>query len=53
MSQISHIKYKDVIEAKRFDADFFKPEYLELREKLSNIKCNKIESFIPSGKVIT
>ncbi len=53
MSQISHIKYKDVIEAWRFDADFFRPEYLELREKLSNIKCNKIKSFIPSSKVIT
>ena len=30
MSQISHIKYKDIIEAGRFDADFFKPEYLDI-----------------------
>ena len=33
MSQISHIKYKDVIEAWRFDADFFKPEYLALEKR--------------------
>jgi hypothetical protein len=39
MSQISHIKYKDVIEAKRFDADFFKPEYLDIDVLIS--KKNK------------
>lgn len=33
MSKISHIKYKDVIEAWRFDADFFKPEYLALEKR--------------------
>ena len=29
MAQISIIQYKNVIEAKRFDAEYFKPEYLE------------------------
>lgn len=33
MPQISHIKYKDIIEAWRFDADFFKPEYLALEKR--------------------
>ena len=53
MSQISHIKYKDVIKAWRFDANFFKPEYLSLREKINNIKNDKIISFLSNDKVIT
>ena len=34
MSQISHIKYKDIIEAWRFDADYFKPEILKAEKIL-------------------
>lgn len=29
MPQISYIKYTDVLEARRYDAEYFKPEYLE------------------------
>ena len=41
MSQISHIKYKDIVEAWRFDADFFKPEFINTKnilEKKKNIE---------------
>ncbi|MBU3924608.1 restriction endonuclease subunit S [Patescibacteria group bacterium] len=38
MSQISIIKKSDIQEARRFDAEFFKPEYLDIEEKLENIK---------------
>lgn len=34
MAQISIIKYKDILEARRFDAEYFKPEYLEIEKKL-------------------
>ena len=37
MSQISHIKYKDIIEAWRYDADYFLPDFIETKEKLSSI----------------
>ncbi|MCA9351703.1 restriction endonuclease subunit S [Patescibacteria group bacterium] len=30
MSQISKIKYSDILEAQRFDAEYFKPEYLKM-----------------------
>jgi len=53
MPQISHIKYKDINEARRFDADFFKPEYLLLREKIKNMKNEKLISFLLNDKVIT
>ncbi len=36
--QISIIKKSDIQEAYRFDAEFFKPEYLEIEKKLKNIK---------------
>lgn len=29
MPQISHIKYKEITEARRYDAEYFKPEYLK------------------------
>ncbi|MCK4744988.1 restriction endonuclease subunit S, partial [Candidatus Parcubacteria bacterium] len=38
MPQISIIKKSDVQEARRFDAEFFKLEYLEIEEKLDNLK---------------
>ena len=34
MPQISIIKKSDIQEARRFDAEFFKPEYLEIEERL-------------------
>lgn len=39
MSQISHIKYKDVIEAWRFDAEYFKPKLLEMISNLEKKWC--------------
>ena len=39
MSQISHIKYKDVIEAWRFDAEYFKPKFLEMISNLEKKWC--------------
>lgn len=41
MSQISHIKYKDIIEAWRFDADFFRPDFIEIENTLKNNKCDE------------
>ncbi len=35
MPQISFIKYKDILEARRFDAEYFKPEYLEIEKKIA------------------
>jgi hypothetical protein len=35
MPQISYIKYKDIIDARRFDAEYFKPEYLEIESRLN------------------
>jgi hypothetical protein len=34
---ISEIRFNQVIERLRFDAEFYKPEYLELEKKLSQI----------------
>lgn len=39
MPQISHIKYKDVIEAQRFDAEYFKPKLLEMISTLEKKWC--------------
>ena len=39
MSQISYIKYKDVIEAWRFDAEYFKPNLLEMISNLEKKWC--------------
>lgn len=46
MSQISHIKYKDIIEAWRLDADFFKPEYLEIDEIIEKQSYNELKGLI-------
>lgn len=51
MAQISKIQYKDIIEAKRFDAEYFKPEYLNFNSILENKKhilLNQI-AFITDG----
>ena len=48
MAQISIIKKTEIVEAKRFDAEYFKPEYLEIEKKLEKIEHNKIgEIFYP------
>jgi len=36
MAQISIINIKDIIQAKRFDAEYFKPEYLEIERKIKS-----------------
>lgn len=46
MPQISHIKYSDVIEAWRFDADFFKPEYLKIDETIEKRNFNELKTLI-------
>jgi type I restriction enzyme S subunit len=38
MPQISYIKYTDVLEARRYDAEYFKPEYLEVFNNKNHIK---------------
>ena len=38
MPQISIIKKSDIDKAKRFDAEYFKPEYLEIENKLEQVK---------------
>jgi len=45
MAQISIIKKSDISEARRFDAEYFKPEYLEMDKKLSKIKTNNLLEF--------
>ena len=53
MSQISIIKKSDVQEARRFDAEFFKPEYLEIEEKLKKIKSKKFENILGKNNVFS
>jgi len=44
MSQISTIQYSDVLEARRFDAEYFKPEYLEI-ERILKVDNKTLEDF--------
>lgn len=44
MPQISYIKYIDVLEARRYDAEYFKPEYLEIEERLNRKGFNSLKS---------
>lgn len=46
MPQISTIHYKDIQEAQRFDAEYFKPEYLEIERKFQYEKS--LEDFSAS-----
>ncbi|MEI6532981.1 MAG: restriction endonuclease subunit S [Candidatus Roizmanbacteria bacterium] len=52
MSQISHIKLKDIREARRYDAEYFKPEYLEIERKLNrenkNLKDFDVKIYHPN-----
>ena len=45
MSQISHIKYKDIIEAWRFDADFFRPDFIKLENTLKRNNCDYLKDY--------
>lgn len=42
MPQISYIKYTDVLEVRRYDAEYFKPEYLELQKSINKYGANTI-----------
>ncbi len=42
MPQISTIKYSDILEARRLDAEFFKPEYLEIERKIKEQKYKSV-----------
>ncbi len=42
MPQISTIRYSDILEARRFDADFFKPKYLKINNKIKSIKTEPL-----------
>lgn len=42
MPQISIVQRKDVLQAKRFDAEHFKPEYLEVEKKLRHSQGKSI-----------
>ena len=44
MSQISIIKKSDIQEARRFDAEVFKPEYLEIEKECLSLIFNSIIS---------
>lgn len=44
MAQISKIKYKDIKEAHRYDAEYFKPEYLEIERIISAYKYDFLKN---------
>lgn len=46
MPQISKIKLSDIKKAKRFDAEYFKPEYLEIERKVLQKKNKPIREII-------
>lgn len=45
---VSEIRYNQVIERLRFDADYFLPEYLKVDNLLNRINCVKFEKIIKS-----
>jgi len=45
MAQISIIKKSDISEARRFDAEYFKPEYLDIFSKIKNNSFGKLSDF--------
>ena len=52
MPQISIIKKSDILKARRFDAEYFKPEYLEIERKLKKINSlylNKVVRKFTNG----
>ncbi len=49
MSQFSIIKKSDIDKARRFDAEYFKPEYLYTLELLNKISSKPLSYFIKDG----
>ncbi len=45
MAQISIIKQGDILEARRFDAEYFKPEYLEIERKLNTMDYEILDKY--------
>lgn len=45
MPQISYIKYTDILKARRYNAEYFKPEYLEIEKTLQNKKFIYFDDF--------
>ena len=45
MSQISYIKYTDVLEARRYDAEYFKPEYLIINNNLKKLNSKDLVNY--------
>jgi len=45
MAQISYIKYKDVLEARRYDAEYFKPEYLIINSNLKKLNSKDLDNY--------
>ena len=45
---ISEIRYSQVVERLRFDADYYLPEYLEIDNLLDNFNCVRFEEVIKS-----
>jgi len=49
MAQISLIHYNDILEAQRFDAEYYKPEYLEYEYKINELNYFELgDNFITS-----
>jgi restriction endonuclease S subunit len=52
MAQISLIKKSDIENAERFDAEYFKSEYLEIERKLKKIDSKYLYDFLGKGNII-
>ena len=50
MAQISLIKKSEIEKAKRFDSEYFKPEYLEIEKKLEKIGSERLENLSEKPK---
>ena len=51
--QISIIKYSDIVKAKRFDAEYFKPEYLEISRTLRSKKYFRLKDILGEKNVFS
>lgn len=49
MPQISFIKYKDIIDARRIDAEFYRPEFIETLSLIQRINTKPLTYFIKDG----
>ena len=53
MPQISTIHYKDIQEAQRFDAEYFKPEYLDIQIRLEKFGSIRLGDVLGYGNVFS